>query len=123
MADCRACHVSLQRHHMSATLFNVDHLKSYLPVTGTGQVVIIAFVRAVTIMLQRLRECNPSAGPCAMRGLCILALPLPDVLPRAGGLEELRAAVGTSAEVCACVCVGVIGGRLSLQILCIVALI
>ncbi len=53
-----------------------------------GRVIIFAFVRAVPIMLERLLDVN--TAPDSLRNICIVALPLPDTMPRAGGTEEIR---------------------------------
>jgi hypothetical protein len=81
---------------MDQVLFRGDALRAYAP---RGVVVLVAFVRAVPIMLRRLREANAGAGPGCMRRICILALPLPDLLPRAGGRDDIARAVEAGTPV------------------------
>ena len=81
---------------MDGTLFNPDTLTAW---SRGGTVVIFAFMRAVSIMLRRFVAAHPSGD---FSNICIVALPIPDVLPRAGGRDEIDAVLEKTGEVVRC---------------------
>jgi hypothetical protein len=74
-----------QRAYMDRLLYDPNHLRSQTD-DDSGRVVVFAFCRAPCIFLRRLLEVS---GDKDMRRMVVVALPWHDVIPRAGGGDEL----------------------------------
>ena len=71
---------------MDSSLHNIDYLLSR---TGdvNGNIIMICFMRAGPIMIDRILKVNPTADLSKLRIYCI---PMPDSISRAGGQVEQR---------------------------------